>query len=209
MYGRSLRPPLKRTGYAQRSRIHPAKMLWACIRQPLILAILSLVLFAACGSNTANNAASVMPAGDVIGLDVGNKAPNFTTQLISGQTVTLESLKGRVVLVNFWATWCGPCRAEMPFFQRLADSYDKKDFQVLAIDFLESPEQISKFTSQLGLKFDIGLDQKGAINRTYNVLSYPTSYIIGRDGKVLARQSGPFTPPEKLETALKQWMAGS
>ncbi|MCC7448827.1 MAG: TlpA family protein disulfide reductase, partial [Anaerolineae bacterium] len=90
----------------------------------------------------------------------------------------------------------------------LADSYDKRDFQVLAIDFLEGPEPISKFTSQLGLKFDIGLDQKGAINRAYNVLSYPTSYIIGRDGKILARQSGPFTP-DKLETALKQWIADS
>ena len=171
--------------------------------------LVTLILLAACGSNPVNNAAPTTPIGDVIGLDVGNKAPNFTTQLVSGQTVTLESLKGRIVLINFWATWCGPCRAEMPFFQRLADSYDKKDFQVLAIDFLENPEQISKFTSQFGLKFDIGLDQKGEINRTYNVLSYPTSYVIGRDGKVLARQSGPFTPPEKLETALKKWIAGS
>ncbi|MCC7446271.1 MAG: TlpA family protein disulfide reductase, partial [Anaerolineae bacterium] len=137
-------------------------MITVSLRQltPLILAILSLALLTACGLNTANNAASTTPTGDVIGLDVGNQAPNFTTQLVSGQTVTLESLKGRIVLVNFWATWCGPCRAEMPFFQRLADSYDKRDFQVLAIDFLEGPEPISKFTSQLGLKFDIGLDQK-------------------------------------------------
>ncbi len=174
----------------------------------LLPLILSLILLAACGSNTANTT-STTPTGAVTGLDIGNQAPNFTTQLISGQNVSLESLKGRIVLINFWATWCGPCRAEMPFFQRLADNYDKKDFQVLAIDFLEQPATITKFTDQLGLKFDVGLDQKGEINRAYNVLSYPTSYVIGRDGKILARQSGPFIPPEKLETALKQWIAGS
>ncbi len=172
--------------------------------------ILALVLLAACGTDQPTPAGPANGTPDAaVGLDVGQKAPDFSVELVSGQTVTLQSLRGKVLLINFWATWCTPCRLEMPFFQQLADRYDKKDFQVLAINYLESSSQITKFTQQLGLKFDIGLDPKGAINRRYGVNQYPISYVIGRDGTILARQAGPFSPPASLETSLKNWIAGS
>ncbi len=143
------------------------------------------------------------------GLDVGQVAPDFTVQLVTGQTVSLQSLRGRVVLLNFWATWCAPCRKEMPYFQRLASSYDSKDFRVLAINFQEQADAITRFASQFGLQFDMGLDLNGALNRLYGVNQYPVSYVIGRDGTILARQLGQFDPPESLAAALKNWIAGS
>ena len=168
------------------------------------------LIVAACG---AGSGSVTLPAGGTpgatTGLDVGQIAPDFTVQLVTGQTVSLESLRGRVILLNFWATWCAPCRKEMPYFQQLANSYDKIDFLVLAINFQEQADAISKFASQLGLQFDIGLDPKGAVNRLYAVNQYPVSYVIGRDGTILARQLGQFDPPESLAAALKKWIAGS
>ena len=181
------------------------------VRMGLVSLALAVALFAlaACG---AKSSPSPTPTGaatsDHSGLDVGQKAPLFTAKLVSGQPVTLESLRGKIVLLNFWATWCGPCRGEMPFLQALADKYDKKDFAVLAVNFLEQPDTIAKFTNQFNLKFDVVLDPKGEINRLYGVNHYPVTFIVGRDGTILAQQSGPFSPPETLETALKKWIAG-
>jgi cytochrome c biogenesis protein CcmG/thiol:disulfide interchange protein DsbE len=177
------------------------------MRAKSILTALALTLaLVACGANGA----SQTPTGGAVsssgGLEVGQPAPSFTAQLINGQQVNLESLRGKIVLVNFWATWCGPCRSEMPLFQTLSDKYDKKDFQVLAVNFLEKEDTIIDFTRKLNLKFDVALDPKGEINKQYGVLQYPVSYVIGRDGKILARQAGPFSP-ETLESALKKWIA--
>ncbi len=176
------------------------------MRARLLFLVFGLVL-SACGSG-----GSPSPAGTSApntGLDVGQTAPAFQAQLVIGQQISLESLRGKVVILNFWATWCGPCREEMPYFQTLEQKYGKKDLQVLAIDFQEKSETITKFTDKLGLKLDIGLDPKGEINRLYGVNQYPVSYVIGRDGAILARQFGPFNPPEALDNALQKWIAGS
>src|SRR5262245_38163778 len=127
------------------------------------LAVLLVCLLLSAGCGTANTPASTTTSGTAdananSGLDVGQKAPVFSTQLVSGKTIALDSLRGKVVLLNFWATWCGPCAAEMPYFQTLANKYDSKDFQILAVDYLEKPETITKFTDKLGLKFDVALD---------------------------------------------------
>lgn len=139
------------------------------------------------------------------GLNVGDIAPDFTLNTLDGRSVSLKSLRGKVVLLNFWATWCKPCGEEMPIFQKFASSYDTKNFQVLAVDFLESSTAIKSYADKLGLTFNIGLDPKGTINRQFAVEEYPVSYIIDRNGIILARQAGAF-PPGKLESALKQWV---
>jgi peroxiredoxin len=164
------------------------------------------VILAACGSASAPTQPT---AGPDSGLDVGQTAPAFQSQLVGGQPISLESQRGKIVLLNFWATWCGPCREEMSYFQTLAQKYGEKDFKVLAINFQEKPNTISAFTDKLGLKLDVVLDLKGEINRLYGVNQYPVSFVVGRDGKILARQFGPFNPPEALDNALKKWIAGS
>ncbi len=170
--------------------------------------MLAIALVVSCSTANPTSPATGTP-DSATGLDIGQKAPAFTVDLVSGQTVTLASLRGKVVLINFWATWCAPCRREMPFFQQLADRYGGKDFQVLAINYQEQSNVITKYTKQIGLKFDIGLDLKGTINHLYGVNQYPVSYVIGRDGTILARQAGPFSPPASLEASLKSWIAGS
>lgn len=174
------------------------------------LLLLTALILSACGAKGSGSPTPETNAnsGDT-GLEVGQSAPSFSVQIVgSQQTASLESLRGKVIVLNFWATWCGPCREEMPFFQKLTERYDAKDLQVLAINFREKDDTINKFTSEHGIKFPIGLDLKGEINRLYGVAQYPVTYVIGRDGKILARQYGPFVPPESLETALKKWIAG-
>jgi thiol-disulfide isomerase/thioredoxin len=174
------------------------------------LFLLVALVVSACGAGGSGTPTPGTNANaGTTGLEVGQLAPSFSTQIVgSQQTTTLESLRGKIVLLNFWATWCGPCREEMPFFQKLTERYDAKDLHVLAINFREKEDTINKFTTEHGVKFPIGLDLKGEINRLYGVAQYPVTYMIGRDGKILARQYGPFIPPESLETLLKKWIAG-
>jgi cytochrome c-type biogenesis protein len=143
-----------------------------------------------------------------VGLDVGLRAPNFTVPVLEGEPVELFALRGRVVLLNFWATWCGPCREEMPFFQRLEDTYAAEGFTVLAVNYAEPPDAVRGFMEQEQLRFSAGLDQVGAVNRQFGVRGYPTTYIIGRDGVILARQTGPFEVAA-LEAAIIDWLAAA
>jgi peroxiredoxin len=183
-----------------------------------LLIVSTVLILAGCSSSATaptsqpaagGNGASTADASAETGLEPGQVAPDFSAKLVSGQTVSLKELRGRVVLINFWATWCAPCRHEMPDFQKIADRYDKKDFTVLAVNFQESPETIKKFTTNMGLKFDVALDQNGAINHLYGVNQYPVSYVIGRDGKVLVRQYGAFSSIESLQQSLQKWIAGT
>jgi cytochrome c-type biogenesis protein len=152
------------------------------------------------GPGVVNIAASSAGNGQT-GLDVGNLAPDFTVETLTGDTLTLSSLRGRVVLLNFWATWCAPCNAEMPDFEKLTKRYSPDDFTVLAINFMETPEQITPFMRQYGLTFEIGLDPDGKINTSqYLVRGYPTSYLINRDGVIVARQAGVFESEVLAET---------
>ncbi|MFN8419660.1 MAG: cytochrome c biogenesis protein CcdA [Anaerolineae bacterium] len=159
-----------------------------------------------------NAGINVMPTGQpnaanlAVGLSTGQLAPDFTVKLVTGDQVSLSSLRGRVVLLNFWATWCAPCIKEMPDFQKLADGYSPDQFVVLAVNYREDSDTISKFATKNNLTFDLALDLKGEISRQFQVSSYPVSYVIGRDGVILGVQIGAFKP-NGLDT-LKGWIEG-
>lgn len=167
-----------------------------------ILIVLGICFIAACSNSTPP--ANGTP-GEGSGLSIGSMAPAFSTTLLDGKIQSLKSLQGKVVLINFWATWCGPCRTEMPYFQQLANTYKDQGFTVLAINNRETADVMQPFIDQLKLTFPIGLDQNGRINTLYMTQQYPTTYVIGRDGTILARQFGPF-PEGVVETALKEWL---
>jgi thiol-disulfide isomerase/thioredoxin len=139
------------------------------------------------------------------GLTIGKQAPSFSTTLLNGNIQSLASLRGKVVLINFWATWCGPCRVEMPFFQSLADTYGARDFVVLAINNREDAAKMQPFLDGIKVHFPVGLDQAGKINTLYEVRQYPTSFVIDRKGVILARQFGPF-PDGAVQAALDTWL---
>lgn len=111
--------------------------------------------------------------------EVGAQAPDFALQTLEGATVRLSDLRGQVVLLNFWATWCGPCRGELLTLQ---DRYNHGGFEILAINFDEPTAQIRPFVTNLGLSFPVLLDPGGATQELYRVRGYPTSFLVDSDG---------------------------
>jgi cytochrome c biogenesis protein CcmG, thiol:disulfide interchange protein DsbE len=116
----------------------------------------------------------------------GFVAPDFTLSTATGETYTLSDLKGQAVLVNMWATWCPPCRAEMPAMENMYQEYKDQGFMVLAVNntFQDNPFEIAAFTAEYGLTFPILLDETGDTARAYQVRSLPSSYFINRQGVI-------------------------
>lgn len=114
----------------------------------------------------------------------GFTAPNFTLGLLGGGQVTLSALRGKVVLVNLWASWCPPCRAEMPAIENVYRSFKPKGLEVLAVNLTnqDSETAAAAFIQELGLTFPIPLDRSGEVSARYNLLGLPSSYFIDRKG---------------------------
>ena len=115
--------------------------------------------------------------------------PDFSLQDLDGKTVTLKEFRGKVVFVNFWATWCPPCRDEMPAMQKLYKENRDKGLVMLAINFMETPNTIRPFVNEYKLTFPILLDS-GTVMVSYGVLGLPATYLIDRQGKAAARALG-------------------
>ncbi|MBS4220991.1 TlpA family protein disulfide reductase [Bacillus sp. FJAT-49711] len=118
------------------------------------------------------------------GIRKGELAPDFELTTLNGEVVKLSDYRGKRVMLNFWATWCPPCRAEMPDMQKFQDN---KDVQVLAVNLSEtesSPENVPKFVDELNLSLTIPLDNESAVSREYQVLAYPTTYMIDSNGRI-------------------------
>lgn len=120
-----------------------------------------------------------------LGLDPEERAPSFTIQTLTGETVSLEDFRGKRILLNFWATWCPPCKEEMPDMQTLYNEFKDQDFVVLAVNVTiteKSSEAVTKFVEDYDLNFPILMDEKGEVAHQYEILSYPTSFFIDSDG---------------------------
>ena len=114
----------------------------------------------------------------------GGATPPLALEDMSGKTHSLAEYKGKVVLVNFWATWCEPCRAEMPSIDRLRNSLKGKPFEVLAVNMAEPLSRIEKFSASLPLGFPLLRDRDGSVSKTWKAKLLPASYLIGRDGRI-------------------------
>ncbi|MCG3211753.1 MAG: Thiol-disulfide oxidoreductase ResA [Anaerolineae bacterium] len=123
----------------------------------------------------------------------GQPAPNFTLTSIEGQPVSLSDFSGQVVLVNTWATWCPPCKAEMPTLHTYYQQHKAEGFVVLAVNSQEDAGTVSAFIQQNGFNFPVVLDSHAAMMNQYNVLGLPTSFIIGRDGLIKYVHTGEIT----------------
>ncbi len=121
---------------------------------------------------------------------VGAPAPDFTLQDLAGNTVTLSGLRGQVVLVNFWATWCGPCEAEMPAIQQRFETFQGSGLSVLAVNLAEPADAVRAFINRLGLTFTILLDPSETVFDLYRVRGYPTTFIVDREGTIVKQHVG-------------------
>jgi len=115
---------------------------------------------------------------------------DFTLPSLSGETRSLSSYKRKVVLLNFWATWCPPCRAEMPSMEKLYSSFKGKDFEILAVNLQEDPKTVKDFVTKNGYTFPILLDSEGRTGSVYGVRGIPTTYVIDKEGFVLGGSVG-------------------
>lgn len=133
------------------------------------------------------NSEDRLPAGDV----KGKTAPDFTLDTLEGQSVKLSDYRGKAVLLNFWATWCGPCKVEMPWFVDLQKQYGSQGLQIIGVAMDDSgKDAIDKFAKEMGVNYLI-LQGKEAVGDAYGgVLGLPTTFFIDRNGKIIDSSSG-------------------
>ncbi len=121
----------------------------------------------------------------------GERPPPFSGRTHLGREVSLAGLKGKVVLLNFWATWCYECRSEMPAFERLHQKFAPRGLTVIGVNVREGQVAIRKYTDELGLTFPLLTDSGGKITESYGVIGLPSTFLIGRDGRAVALAVGP------------------
>ena len=111
-------------------------------------------------------------------------APDFTLPSLDGPNLRLQEQRGQVVMINFWATWCGPCRVEMPHLARLYEKYRGSGFTVLAVNIDEDPHKAAHLAKQVGMRFPVLLDTDKKVSRLYDLSTMPSTVLVDRDGRV-------------------------
>lgn len=117
-------------------------------------------------------------------------APDFTLPGPTGKKISLRDFRGKVVFLNFWATWCGPCREEMPSMERLYQEFRGRGFEIVAVNVKDKREDALKFLKELKLTYPVGMDPEGEVGLLYGAWGMPSTYLIDRKGHVLARLWG-------------------
>lgn len=160
-----------------------------------------LVLFAIFQQlNTADEPLAIEASKATTGIGAGMVAPNFTLKNLAGEEVSLKDYRGKKVMVNFWATWCPPCKEEMPAMEKFYKE-NSKEVEILAVN-LDPQNNVKGFVEENGLTFPILLDKEGRTQQTYSVISIPTSLIIDEQGLIIKKQIGSLTF-EQMEELLK------
>ena len=130
---------------------------------------------------------------------VGYGAPDFTLTNLDGKSVHLRDFRGRVVLINFWATWCEPCRTEMPILQSAYRVNQPLGLEILAVNFDEPRGEVQEFRDHMFLGFTMLLDPGGVIQRLYRVSGYPTTFLVDREGVIRAQHVGILNESQLVE----------
>ena len=135
-------------------------------------------------SDYLNSLGIVPPTEEVDAID-------FSVQSLEGQSERLSDHRGKVIFLNFWATWCGPCKAEVGEIDLLHETLKDEDFMIMALSIQEDRKRVSRFMQSSGVDFPVYLDSDGAVAIQYGVTGIPTTYIIDPDGKIVGRAIGP------------------
>lgn len=128
----------------------------------------------------------------------GQQAASFSVPALSGSTSALDAYRGKVVVMNLWASWCPPCRAEMPDLQRLYQAYAPHNVVVLGVDQGESAQRVAAFAQSLGIHYPILLDEQQQYGRVYAALGLPTTIVVNQQGVVVRGFDGPLSYPQMV-----------
>lgn len=155
-------------------------------------------------TRTLSVLAATLMAASAFAVEVGQMAPDFDLPGASGN-VKLSSYKGKTVYLDFWASWCGPCKQSFPWMNEMQSRYGTKAFQIVGVNVDQKTDDAKEFLKENKAGFDVAFDSTGKIPKTFAIKGMPTSMLIGPDGKVIAVHSG-FKPEQKpeLEKQIKQ-----
>jgi peroxiredoxin len=170
----------------------------------LLGAGLGLLIYITLGLGKDTSVSNLLPVGRSVpnAFGVGNPASEFELKDIEGNVVQLDDFIGKPILINFWATWCGPCRFEMPTIQSRFNKYGD-ELGVIAINFDEPSHVVQGFVDELRLTFTVLLDPGGLVQREYRVRAYPTTYFIDKHGFVKFQHIG-YMSESQLDQYLEQ-----
>lgn len=169
------------------------------LRKTLVYALflISVIFLVSCSSGTepGNTDTSIESKEVSEGINIGERAPDVMLDIVDGEPVTLSSFKGKAVVLNFWASWCPPCREEMPAFEELHNEHSDA-LTVIGVNLQESDEDVTRFVDELGISFVIARDPESEVKRRYNVFTQPVTYFIDGEGIIVDKKFGPLTSEE-------------
>jgi thiol-disulfide isomerase/thioredoxin len=142
-----------------------------------------------------------------VGIAVGDLAPEFTGTTLDGQTISLNELRGKLVVVNVFASWCGPCRVETPHLVELYNELDKDQVEFIGLNLQETPAAVQLFKEEFFIDYPLVLNEGGEITDIYSPIGLPTTWFIDQEGIVRFTFSGPMTK-ESLQAILEDVAAG-
>lgn len=158
-------------------------------------------------SKTSSEKKQVTEVSDVeIGIQKGQLAPDFSLNDFKGDPVHLSDFKGKKVMINFWATWCPPCRVEMPHMQKFYEDNESKDVVIVGINLTTTEgnsDSVQAFVENQQLTFPIVLDTEGSVMQTYQIVSYPTTYVLDSKGVIREKFQGAMNY-EMMEEAVSK-----
>jgi peroxiredoxin len=177
----------------------------------LVAILLTLFNSMRSGDLTATTESSEQ--SDTSGLEVaplmGAVAPDFSLLDTEGEQISLSDFRGQPILINFWATWCGPCRLEMPAIQERFEKFKDDGFVVLAVDFDEPLSDVRAYGDELGLTFTLLLDPGAEVQKLYRNRSYPSSFFVDADGVIQVQHIGVMTEGQIDENLAKIGLGSS
>ncbi len=164
------------------------------LRAILLATLTSAILLAGCSTGSKT---TVPPVAQV-----GSPAPDFQLRNLDGQAVSLSDFQGKPILINFWATWCPPCREEMPYLQQAYEEWTGKGLILLAIDIAESPATVRDFLQANKLSLPVLLDTNKDVSQKYGIVAIPTTFFVDKDSIIREKVVGAFAGKQDIDNHL-------